>query len=677
MGLLTRLIERRAHPSQDIEWLIKSLGGDTASGVDVTPHTSMQSTVVFACVRILAETVATLPLHVYRRLARGKERASDHPLSNILGKLANPEMTAFQFRETLIGHAAAWGNGFAEIELNRGGRVRALWPLRPDMMIIRRINRQLWYDVLMPHGPNIRLPWERVMHVAGLGYDGVIGYSPITLARQSIGLTMATEEFGATFFGNGARPGTILTHPGQLSKPAQDRLTKAIETRHQGLSNAHRLMILEEGMGIEEVGIPPDNAQFLETRKFQVNEIARLFRVPPHMVGDLDRATFSNIEEQGIEFVVYTLGPWLRRLEQTIDRDLLTESERRDLFVEHLVDALLRGNIKDRYDAYSVGRQNGWLSANDIREKENMNPVEGGDTYLVPLNMQPAGEQPEPTGEPDPPAGEPDDEMASVRQSEQRQLELEIETRAQDTARDRSQLAATYQAIIFDSASRIIRREVNDVRRAIGKFFGKRDEQSFSLWLNEFYEDHREFWQRQLQPVLIAYANLVAQAVGRELDLDESSSAEEIGQFIGEYLVSLAARQVGESINQLKALLDEALTAGEAPEDRLNERLDAWEETRPERLARDESSQAGNAFARQFYLLAGVVRLRWVNRGSENCPYCRALDGQVVGIQQVFLNKDEDFQPEGAETPLNKRHNVGHPPLHKGCDCQIVAERSI
>jgi hypothetical protein len=305
---------------------------------------------------------------------------------------------------------------------------------------------------------------------------------------------------------------------------------------------------------------------------------------------------------------------------------------------------------------------NGWLSANDIREFENMNPIEGGDIYLVPLNMQPADTLE--TGA--------EDETASSRNLEQRQLE----TRAEDAARERSQLAATTEAIIFDSASRIIRREVNDVRRAINKFVSRGDVQSFSLWLDEFYEDHREFWQRQLRPVLIAYANLVAQAVGRELELDEASSAEEIGQFIDDYLTSLAARQVGESITQLKAIIDDALTAGESPEEPLNERLDSWDETRAERLARDESSQAGNAFARQFYLLAGVTRLIWVNQGSENCPFCRALDGKTVGIQQTFLNKGEDFQPEGAETPINKRNNVGHPPLHKGCDCQIVAKRN-
>lgn len=669
MGFLTRIFqERRAHPSQPEEWLIKLLGGseEVATGQTVTPEGSLASIPVFGAVRILAESVASLPLPLYRRLPNGgKERATDHPLYPILHDLPNPEMTSYYLRETLMGHLGLWGNAFAEIELNRAGQVRGLWPLRPDLVVVKRINRRLFYDVLMPTGPNVRLPWERVMHIPAFGTDGVVGYSPIAMARQAVGLAMGTEEFGARFFGNGARPGVVLEHPGHLSDEAQVRLRKSIETRHQGLSNAHRLMILEEGMGLKEVGIPPEDAQFLETRKFQVAEIARLYRIPPHMLADLERATFSNIEQQSLEFVIFTLQPWLVRWEQTIGRDLLTQAERQTYLAEHLVAGLLRGDTQSRYEAYSIGRQNGWLSANDVRRLENMNPIPGGDDYLAPLNMQSMGAEAQ---------AEDEDQERAVRGGEQRMLEI-VERRAARTAQERSQLAATYQEIIFDSASRVIRREVNDVRRAIKRFFGQRNAQEFSLWLTEFYEAHQEFWQQQLRPILLAYANLVAQAVGRELELDEASSAEAIIQFIDDYLAGLGTRQIGESIGQLRALLDEALLAGEPPEDRLNERLDAWEDSRAERLAHDESNQAGNAFARQFYLLAGVIRLRWVNRGSENCPYCRALDGAIVGIQELFLTKDTDFQPDGADRPLNRRTNVGHPPLHKGCDCQVVADR--
>lgn len=658
MAILSRLFETRAHPSQPDEWLISLLGGraEAATGVTITPETSLESTVVYACVRILAESVAGLPLPLYRRLDNGgKERATDHPLYSLLHDLPNPEMTAFQLRETLMGHLGLWGNAFAEIESNGGGQITGLWPLRPDLVVVKRINRRLVYDILMPKGPNVRLPWSRVMHIAGFGTDGVVGYSPISLARQAVGLSLGTEEFGARFFGNGARPGIVLEHPGKLSDEAHKRLAKSIEERHQGLSNAHRLMILEEGMGVKEVGIPPEDAQYLETRKFQVAEIARMYRIPPHMVGDLERATFSNIEQQSLEFVIFTLTPWLVRIEQAISRDLLTDSERMAYFAEHLVAGLLRGDIQSRYEAYSIGRQNGWLSANDIRILENMNPVEGGDEYLIPLNMISTSAAP--------------DIPRSAPAREGRDLP-DIETRARQTAQSRRDLAIAFQRVIEDTAGRVVRREANDVRRAANKFLGRRSVQEFNLWLAEFYEDHRQFFIRNFLPILQTFAEQVGLEVARELDQETDN----IDAFIEEYVTALAARQIGESHLQLKALLDQALQENEDPGELVEARLDEWSEKRPGAIARKESFNASNAFAKAFYLGAGITHLRWVASG-ENCPYCRDLDGIVVGILQFFLGKETDFQPDGADRPLNVRYNVGHPPAHDGCDCNIVAER--
>ena len=234
-----------------------------------------------------------------------------------------------------------------------------------------------------------KLRGEFVLHLRGLGSNGIIGYSPIQLHRQAIGLTQAAEQFGATLFKNNARPAAVLEHPGELGADAQTRLRKSWEELHTGLENQHRIAILEEGMKLHEVGIPPDDAQFLQTRKFQTLEIARIYRMQPHLIQDLEHATFSNIEHQGIEFVVHTLRPWLVRWEQRILLQLFLERERDEFFAEFNVDALLRGDIASRYTAYATGRQWGWLSRNDVREKENMNPIAGGDDYLSPLNMTP------------------------------------------------------------------------------------------------------------------------------------------------------------------------------------------------------------------------------------------------------------------------------------------------
>jgi len=390
---LSRLFKNSGFTKPD-RWMIDAFGGTpTHAGVTVNELTAMQSSAVFACVRVLAETVASLPLPVYQRLpSGGKTRAPTHVLYPVLHDIANPEMTSFLFRETMMVHLGLWGNAYAEIEYDAGGRVRALWPITPNRVVVARNEQtnELQYTVTLPEGLTKTFPAWKIFHIPGIGFNGLVGMSPITAARQAIGLAVATETFGAKFFGNGTNIGGIAKHPGKLSEQGSKNLRASINEAYTGLGNSHRLMLLEEGMDFEKIGIPPEDAQFLETRKFQLNDIARFYRIPPHMIGDLERATFSNVEQQSIDFVVHTIRPWLVRWEQSINMKLFPEHERKSYYAEHLVDGLLRGDIKSRYEAYAVGRQNGWLSANDIREMENMNPIDGGDVYLVNGNMVPA-----------------------------------------------------------------------------------------------------------------------------------------------------------------------------------------------------------------------------------------------------------------------------------------------
>ncbi len=391
MGLLRRLFEKRSgHPSQHSLAAIFGSQSNTYAGVPVTEDTALTYSAVYASIRLLSWSAAMLPLLTYRRQARGKVRAEDHPLYGLLKEQANPEMTAFDFRSTIMSHAVGRGNGYAEIEWSNGGEPLALWPLNPARMTPARVGDQLRYLYDLPDGTTANLPSWRVHHIKGLSGNGLTGYSPIRLAMQAVGLGLATEEFGSRFFGNGARPGVIIRHPGVLSDNAFKRLKESWSADHQGLSQSHRMRILEEGMDIETVGVPPEEAQFLETRQFQVTEIARWFSVPPHMIADMSGATFSNIEEQGVEFVTYSLGPWLTNSEQALSRDLLMPAERRTMVIEHLVDGLLRGRTSERYAAYQSALQGGWMSPNEVRERENLNPYDGGDTYLLPLNMAPA-----------------------------------------------------------------------------------------------------------------------------------------------------------------------------------------------------------------------------------------------------------------------------------------------
>ena len=400
MGILERLglKRQRGEPKNKYEGNDFSLlFGRTTSGKTVNERTALQTTAVYACVRILSETIASLPLHVYRYTEGGKTKDTEHALYTLLHDEPNPDMTSFVFRETLMSHLLIWGNAYSQILRDRSGQVIGLYPLLPDQMRVHRSEKGKLFYVYNRYeedNPNFQekgsivLSQEEVLHIPGLGFDGLIGYSPIALAKNAVGMTLACEEYGASFFGNGANPGGVLEHPGILKDPAKVR--DSWNAVYQGTRNAHKVAVLEEGMSYKQIGIPPEEAQFLETRKFQINEIARLFRIPPHMVGDLEKSSFSNIEQQSLEFVKYTLDPWVVRFEQALKKSLLLPEEKKTHFIKFNVDGLLRGDYQSRMNGYAIGRQNGWLSTNDIRELEELNPIppeEGGDLYLINGNM--------------------------------------------------------------------------------------------------------------------------------------------------------------------------------------------------------------------------------------------------------------------------------------------------
>ena len=371
--------------------------GSTASGETVTEYSAMQISAVFCCVRILSEAVASLPLHMYRQTSdSGKVKAVDHPLYAVLHDEPNAEMTSFVFRETLMSHILLYGNGYAQIIRNGRGETVGLYPLLPDKMTVDRDEKgQLYYRYYtnnrevptLKDGSVILMP-EDVFHVHGMGFDGIVGYSPIAMAKNAIGVAAACEKFGASYFANGAAPGAILTHPTTLKNP--DKVRNAWEAAFRGPSKSNRVAVLEEGLTYTPISINPAEAQFLETRKFQINEIARIFRIPPHMIGDLEKSSFSNIEQQSLEFVTYTLDPWIVRWEQAIKKSLLTPEEKKKLFFFFYLDGLLRGDYQSRMAGYATARQNGWVNANEIRELEGWDRIpenEGGDLYLLNGNM--------------------------------------------------------------------------------------------------------------------------------------------------------------------------------------------------------------------------------------------------------------------------------------------------
>ena len=400
MGIFSGLFRTRDGPKNATSGSAYSFFmGSSAAGKSVNERSAMQMTAVYACVRILSESIAGLPLHMYQYEEDGsKKKAVEHPLYHLLHDEPNPEMTSFIFRETLMSHLLLWGNAYAQIIRNGKGDIIALYPLMPNRMKVERDTKgQLYYeyqtmkeDAPTMKGAVYQLDPSEVLHVPGLGFDGLVGYSPIAMAKNAIGLAIAAEEYGSKFYANGAAPSGVLEHPNVLKDPAKVR--DSWNAAFGGSSNAHRVAVLEEGMKYTPISISPNEAQFLETRKFQINEIARIFRVPPHMVGDLEKSSFSNIEQQSLEFVKYTLNPWVCRWEQALQRALLDDDEKGKYFFRFNVEGLLRGDYQSRMNGYATARQNGWMSANDIRELENLDriPAElGGDLYLVNGNMLP------------------------------------------------------------------------------------------------------------------------------------------------------------------------------------------------------------------------------------------------------------------------------------------------
>lgn len=400
-------LERRAarlaggHPRDPALSSFCSVGADNEAGVNVNETTAMNLAAVFRAVSILSSSISNLPLRMFENIGsdlsgdEDRQLAPNHPLDAILNDEPNPEMDAATFRETLQGHVLTWGNGYAEKELTGGNELLYLWPLSPDCVKVTRSGRELIYKVRRDNGTEDSLPADRMFHIAGLGYDGLVGYSVLTKARQAIALGIAAETFGARFFGKGTNIGGIIQRPlgAKWKDDAATRFRTDFANWHQGLGKSHRVAVLEDGMTFQRLGVNPDDAQFLETRKFQVTEIARWFGVPPHLLYDLDRSTNNNIEQQGLEFLTYSLGYWLNKWERAVKRCLIPTENRRKYFAAHVTDQLLRADITARYTAYNTGRQGGWLSINDIRRRENMPPIKNGDTYLEPLNMTPAGAQ--------------------------------------------------------------------------------------------------------------------------------------------------------------------------------------------------------------------------------------------------------------------------------------------
>lgn len=392
LDFLLRKENRRLTTSEDIERFLERQGWASSAGLNVTPMKAMQYAAVFACVRVLAESIGQLPLHLYQQNGREKTKATAHPLYSLLHDAPNEYQTAQEWKEWVAACFALRGNSYSQIirvGSRSNPRIGELLPISPDAVTpkVDSKTREVRYVVQQSQGGTVTLPASDVLHLKLFPLDGVLGASPVSYARDAIGLGIATEQHGAGLFARGAAPGGVLSTDQKLDEESAERMRDTWEERHAGAANAGRVAVLEQGLKWQAIGMSSMDAQWLESRKYQRSEIAGIFRVPPHLIGDLERATFSNIEHQSLDFVVHTLMPYLTRIEQRIALQLLTPDERKTHFAKFAVGGLLRGDMQARSQFYTQMVHNGALSPNEIRELEDQNPREGGDVYLVPSNL--------------------------------------------------------------------------------------------------------------------------------------------------------------------------------------------------------------------------------------------------------------------------------------------------
>jgi HK97 family phage portal protein len=386
---ITRSLENPKTPLTT-DWLWDAFGARrSTAGVSVTPENSLEVTAVWGAVRVLSSAIAALPLHTYRHTDAGKDRAREHSTDSLLGFRPNPEMSSFEWRELVMAHCLLFGNAYCEIERNARGEPIALWPIYPTHVRQERIGDRRVY-VVRVGTKDAALPPENVLHFRGFGLDGQSGLIPTSVARNAVWLAKAAEEFGSVFFGQGTAPSGLLTTDGKLTEQQRKELRESWQAAQGGLSNAQRVCVMPHGVSWQTLTVAPEHAQFLETRKFSVSEIARIFCIPPHLIGDLERSTYSNIEAQGAEFVRFSLSSWTCRFEQEINYKLFAD---RSFFAEFVLEGMLRGDSAARSEFYASALNNGWMSVNEVRERENLPRIPQGDKHYRPLNLGELGKE--------------------------------------------------------------------------------------------------------------------------------------------------------------------------------------------------------------------------------------------------------------------------------------------
>jgi HK97 family phage portal protein len=637
------------------DWLRRLFGAPLSGcGVEVNDITALDSTGVFACNRILCESVAMLPLPIYRRDTedpRRKTVARDHPLYRVLHDAPNPEMTAFEFREFMQGQLNIRGNAYAEIERDGRGNVVALWPLYAHAMTIERRGPKMVKVYVYRDGVvNMEFLERDIFHLRGFSRDGLMGIVTVQQAREAIGLDLSMQEYQAKFYRDGATLGGVIERPADVdwSDDARKQFAESIRQRFSGNANAHRVMVLEDGMTWKASGISPKDAQMIAGRQFSLADLSRVWGIPLPFLSDLSNAHFNNVEAMRLQFYTQSLAALYKRWEQRINESLLLPRERPEYFAEFVVEGLLRGDTASRYNAYSLGIQNGFLTRNEVRARENLDPIDGGDEALVPLNMAPSSE-----------LGDTEDIRATPRKGF---ATREGYAKAKRSAFARTRLRKQWEPVLRDALARMVRAEVREVKKIIGATL--RADVDFLDELRTFYgEAFADIFDKAARAAFEAYAMASATATADGLD----APVPDVSKFVADYIAGFVGNYSAFHRNQLDLLLREADAA--AIEDRLAE----WSENEAEKVTQSEVVRIGEALAVAVFASMGVDRMVWI-ASPDACPICQEMDGKIASVSGAFLQAGETVEGDQTQTPITVNKTFRNPPLHTGCSCSVGAE---
>jgi len=652
--------EKRSAANYISQWLY----GLDVSDFEISADEAVQIATAFRCIVLLAENTASMPLPVYEDAQGGRIKRRDLPVYNVLNHQANPYVTAMDFRSAMMWQACLYGTGYAEIVRSKMGEPVELWII-PSHRVRPVVGMDVKFEITMPDNSKQTWAQDRIFRVNWMTDTGITGIRPLNLFKKVFEIAVNTDTYANSYFKNGGAPSGVLEH--NVKDPEMQKQMKAdFKSAYTGKPGAHRLIFLEEGMKYIPISIPPNQGQMIESRKFNVIEVCRIFNVQPHKVFEMENTIKSNIEQSSQDFITTTLLPWAVRWQQSVYRDLITKDQKKKLYAEMMFDSLLRGDIETRYKAYATGRMWGWLSANDVRLKENESTIDGGDNYLTPMNMFDSRE-----------LTNYSEKLAEPTVKTESKSEVRTETRAsrdkiqRKQAQARAKLASRNRPVFASAGARIAKRQANEVKKAAKKFLPDGQTRQFLEWVDDYFGKAPDWIQRDIKAEALSLANAISDLAASQVD-GETLPDEDVRTMIDDYSLNFGTRTAESKKAQLNKIVEENINSEEL-QAVIEERATEWEEKDGDKISANETVFIASMVARALFRHNGYTKLKFINTSGKSCPFCSQLDGQIVGISEPLIAEGESITASDG-SGMKIYGAKMHTPIHQGCQCDIVPE---